>query len=209
MSDSFERMDTTRTQTINVSGEKVLIGFQQAIEQAIEAAETALAYSHALGDSNVETAEGLFEQLSTIALNGLGQCTRRRIEIGEASEPMMPHSHESTGEVGGSTSASMDDSCSDRSPLLLTLDESAQFLGISRDQLVVLMDSSEFAADFEGSELRLNMRDLDEYLQRNGAGRSPTPLVGTVIPGPAMLKGLGDLEEDDFESIFSRLFENE
>jgi excisionase family DNA binding protein len=175
MSDSFERSNTTRTKTMSVSDTQILDGFRVAIQTAIEQAETALAYSNAVSDSNIEEAEQLFEQLSAIAMNGLGACTKRRNEIlHQADKGDFEIEEMSSGEVVV-PSAEFDSEQDEPSPLLLALDDAARFLGVSRDEIVRLMDGGEFEAEFIGAELRLNMRDLDAYLQRNGAGRSPTP----------------------------------
>ncbi len=200
MSDSFDRTKTTRTQTINVSNSHVLAGFKEAIESAITDAGTALSYSHALADTNYEEAERAFQRLAEMAQVGLESCARRRTQLAESSEPLVGKANE-TGEF-----VEADSSDDGPSPLLLSIDDSARFLNISREQLVGLMDDSEFAAEYIDSELRLNIRDLDDYLQRNGAGRAPTPASGTPV---AVASGLGDLHEDDFESIISRLFDSE
>ncbi|MEZ4461279.1 MAG: helix-turn-helix domain-containing protein [bacterium] len=198
MSNSFDRSgNTTRTQTMNVSNTRVLQGFSEAMHAAIEQAETALTYAHAVGDDNVEEAEAMFEQLAAIAMNGLGLCTRRRAEQLEASENILPDSEDSSGEHRSPLYQNFDEP----SPLLLGLDDSAKFLGVSRERLVALMDAGEFEAEFVGAELRLNMQDLDDYLQRGGAGRMPTPAVGVQA-----LSGLSEAEED-FESIVARLFD--
>jgi len=200
MSDSFDRTKTTRTQTVNVSNSHVLAGFKEAIESAITDAGTALSYSHALADVNFDEAERAFRRLAEMAQVGIESCASRRTQLAESSEPLVGTVNE-TGEFVESDTA--DD---EPSPLLLSIDESARFLNISREQLVGLMDDSEFAAEFIDSELRLNIRDLDAYLQRNGAGLAPTPASGTPVAVPS---GLGDLHEDDFESIISRLFDTE
>lgn len=196
MSDSFERSDTTRTQTLSVSEKRVLEGFVEAIQTAIENSETALTYVHAVGNDNIEEAELLFEQLAAIAMNGLGVCTHRRAEILHGSENMLPDNEESSGEV-----VIGDYPEGEPSPLLLSLDDSARFLNVSRDEIVSLMDAGEFTAEFVGSELRLNMADLDAYLQRQGASRKDTPIAG-VTSAP----GLSEVD-DDFESIVARLFD--
>ena len=200
MSDSFDRTKTTRTQTVNVSNSHVLAGFKEAIESAITDAGTALSYSQALADVNFDEAERAFRRLAELVQVGIESCASRRTQLAESSEPLVGTVNE-TGEFVESDTA--DD---EPSPLLLSIDESARFLNISREQLVGLMDDSEFAAEFIDSELRLNIRDLDAYLQRNGAGRAPTPASGTPVAVPS---GLGDLHEDDFESIISRLFDTE
>lgn len=202
MSDSFERSNTTRTKTMSVSDTQILDGFRIAIQTAIEQAETALAYSNAVADSNIEEAEQLFEQLAAISMNGLGACTRRRNELLHQAEGDFGIDDMSSGEVVV-PSSEFDSEQDEPSPLLLALDDAARFLGVGRDEIVRLMDGGEFEAEFIGAELRLNMRDLDAYLQRNGAGRSPTPLAG--LPSPA---GLSDVQED-FDAIVARLFDGD
>jgi hypothetical protein len=199
MSDSFDRSKPTRTQTINVSNSHVLAGFNEAIESAITDAGTALSYSHALADMNIEEAQRAFRLLADMAQVGIESCERRR-KLTESSEPLVGNVND-TGEF-----VETDTADEDPSPLLLSIDDSARFLNISREQLIGLMDDSEFAAEYIDSELRLNIRDLDDYLQRNGAGRAPTPASGTPV---AVASGLADLHDDDFESIISRLFDSE
>ncbi len=213
MSD-FDYSDGTRTRTDRVSDSNIMQSFEEALEKALENAEAALLYSEVLPHRDAARGVEAFEMLAAAALRGLTNCQRAEVEVDdyEIEEIFEDHTGDEFEVIDENDSVKPppppDPELGGREITkkrrALTLEDAAEFLGCSKSEVTLKLQTGALVPVFEGRETRIPLSELERYHRQHQKTSMNVPASDEIRTAMNGLQG----SRASFDDMIDQLFED-